>query len=156
MKMDGKRLSSVFSFGACLLLSLLPSLLQSQTAESYEGRWTRGMEILEREARLSIDGVTVDQALAALEAGSGINLAYRPHRLPRTTVSCQCYDLTVKEALDRMLPAVGLWYGVFGDQIVIEPEPLPLLRPSDHQGRFALAESRGTRETDSPRRIESG
>ena len=65
--------------------------------------------LLERPARLEVSGVTLAQALSALQRTSGVAVAFSPDLLPTAADrSCACADVTVGEALDRLLQGTGL------------------------------------------------
>ncbi|MQA92270.1 MAG: hypothetical protein GEU90_18925 [Gemmatimonas sp.] len=77
---------------------------------------------LNRKARLSVHEAELSAALTALQIHSGATLVYSPTQLPQRQVSCQCYDMTVGEALDRLLAASRLRYSLLRGRILIEPQ----------------------------------
>jgi hypothetical protein len=73
-------------------------------------------------ARLSLDSVTVEQALQALGRTAGVSLLYSPDLLPRDRrVSCSCEQVTVRAALERILADTDLTFRAVGKQIRIMP-----------------------------------
>lgn len=73
-------------------------------------------------ARLSVEGVSLNQALIDLQALSGVDLAFSPSLLPvNRKVSCACENATVEEALNRLLIGTANSYARLGGGIVIEP-----------------------------------
>jgi TonB-linked SusC/RagA family outer membrane protein len=84
--------------------------------------------LLERVAHLQIESVTLVRALDALHESSGVRIAFSPSLLPAARVSCACLDVSVGEALDRLLRGTGFRHVSVGSQVLIEPapqEPLP-------------------------------
>jgi TonB-linked SusC/RagA family outer membrane protein len=69
------------------------------------------------------------QGLSLLHERSGVQLAFSPSLLPETReVTCLCEDVTVGEALDRILAGTPFHYVEIGGHVVIEratPPPLP-------------------------------
>lgn len=77
---------------------------------------------LDRMARLSVDSVTVEQALQALRRSAGVSLLYSPDLLPvDRRVSCACDRVTVREVLERILEGANLTFRSSGTQIRIVP-----------------------------------
>lgn len=75
--------------------------------------WEAGAQeassLLERPARLDVEGVTLAQALTALQRTSGVAVAFSPDLLPaEADRSCRCAEVTVGEALERLLRGTGL------------------------------------------------
>ena len=91
------------------------------------------MAPLDRTAYLQVEEVTLLEAINALQASSGVPLAFSPDLLPiDRLVTCDCRDLTVRAALDRILEDTGLRYVEAGRRILIgradngnHPPPLP-------------------------------
>jgi outer membrane receptor protein involved in Fe transport len=86
--------------------------------------------LLERPARLAVEGVALPHGLQELQSRSGVSLAFSPSMLPvEPRVSCACASLTVGEALDRLLAHTPFRYTEVGNHIVIESvapgPPLP-------------------------------
>ncbi|NJD11665.1 MAG: hypothetical protein FIB01_14930 [Gemmatimonadetes bacterium] len=81
---------------------------------------------LDGPARLTVDSVTVEQALQELRRSAGVSLLYSPDLLPADLrVSCPCAHVTVREALARILANTGLTFRTTGTQIRIVPLPRP-------------------------------
>jgi TonB-linked SusC/RagA family outer membrane protein len=83
-------------------------------------------------------------ALDELQRTSGIPVAYSPTLLPADqTVSCECLDATVEEAIETILSGSGLDFLVVADQLVIRRRVPPPLRLPDTRlsaaSRMALA-----------------
>jgi len=76
--------------------------------------------MLDRPARLDVRDVPLEKALVLLQRASGVALAYSPDLVPDDhRVSCACKDLTVSQALDRLLKGTGLRYRLGDDNVVI-------------------------------------
>lgn len=85
-------------FAAAALLSWAPGL----GAQA-------GGSLMERPARLEVVGVTLADALAALQRSSGVPMAYSPDLLPPAADrTCRCREVTVGEALARLLEGTDL------------------------------------------------
>jgi len=83
--------------------------------------------ILELPAHLTLHEVALPVALTLLNEKSGVRVAFSPSLLPTSPpVSCECTDVTVREALDQILAKTGFRYSTLGDQILIEPKDLPV------------------------------
>lgn len=102
----------------------LPVLAQSPTAlETGEVVLAQAHDpsLLDRPARLLIDGVLLTEALTELQTRSGTPLVFSPSLLPQAQrVTCTCERQTVGTALDRILAGLQLTYAEVGDYIVIE------------------------------------
>lgn len=134
----------------CVLLALLTAAslvgehpAQAQSVEQLASMTSGEVNVLDRAARLQVEGVMLDQALQALDAHSGVGLIYSPTRLPAGAVSCDCRQLTVRQALDRLLRDTGMNYSPMGEFILIEPQQRTLNRempvPLSVQGVLAMA-----------------
>lgn len=99
--------------------------------------------LLERPARLSIRDAALEAALAELSRSSGVPLAFSPTRLPRTSdATCECEDVGLREALDRLLDGTSIRYMEMGGQIVLYPaSDLQPLIERRARGRFASTAS---------------
>lgn len=76
--------------------------------------------MLDRPARLDVRDVPLEKALVLLQRASGVALAYSPDLIPdERRVSCPCKEMTVSQALDRLLKGTGLRYRLGDDNIVI-------------------------------------
>jgi len=76
--------------------------------------------LLSRPAGLSVKGVTVPEALALLSTTASVSVAFSPNYLPGgVRVDCECRDVSIAEALDRILSATEFGYLELGDQVVI-------------------------------------
>jgi hypothetical protein len=109
-----------------LLATLVASPLAAQDldisleAEEIAAHATSGQGLLKRPANLIINGVPLYTALTDLQRRSGVSLVYSPSRLPlRRPVTCECYSLSVAEALDRMLAGTDLTYSVINEHILL-------------------------------------
>ncbi|MCA9738554.1 MAG: TonB-dependent receptor [Gemmatimonadetes bacterium] len=75
---------------------------------------------LDRPARLDIGAGSLGDALEALRRSSGVALAYSPDVVPLgRSVSCACQDLSVGEALRRLLEGLDLEVRVVRNQVLI-------------------------------------
>jgi TonB-dependent starch-binding outer membrane protein SusC len=87
--------------------------------------------LLGQPARLRVDDVSLATGLLRLHHSSGVPLAFSPSLIPVSPrVSCRCEQLSVGEALDRMLSGTSLVYTELAGQIVIEQS----LRPFPERG----------------------
>jgi TonB-dependent starch-binding outer membrane protein SusC len=76
--------------------------------------------LLSRPAGLSVKGATVPEALALLSTTASVSVAFSPNYLPGgVRVDCECRDVSIAEALDRILSATEFGYLELGDQVVI-------------------------------------
>ncbi|MCK5653057.1 MAG: carboxypeptidase regulatory-like domain-containing protein, partial [Gemmatimonadetes bacterium] len=76
--------------------------------------------LLDRVARLDVEDVTIEVALRTLHRSSGVAMAFSPDRLPpERRVTCRCRELTVRQALDRLLDGTELQYQEGRRQILI-------------------------------------
>ena len=68
----------------------------------------RGQSLLDLPARLDVRGVSLTIALTRLASESGVSVGFSPTKLrsDSRTVACRCADLTIAEALNRLL--IGL------------------------------------------------
>lgn len=84
-----------------------------------------GEDPLSMPARLRVHDVPLPDALMELHRQSGVNLAFSPTLLPeRGRVSCACEDVTVGEALGRMLAGTPFRHVGVGGHVVIERRPV--------------------------------
>lgn len=80
--------------------------------------------LLERPARLSVEGVPLPAALTELHRRAGVPLVFSEDFVSRERrVSCACLSKTVREALDQLLAGTNLQYAHLRTQILIEPVP---------------------------------
>jgi TonB-linked SusC/RagA family outer membrane protein len=97
--------------------SAQPALIPSSLAS----RATSSVALLRRPAKLSVEKVSLYTALTDLQVRSGVSLVYSPSRLPLDrSVSCECFRLTVGEALERILVGTDVRYSVMDEHILIE------------------------------------
>lgn len=108
-----------------LLLGLFltfPALLAGQAPQFAAGPGGSGTALLERDARLHVEAVPLRDALVALAERSGVPLAYSPSLLPSgQTVTCACQDVTVREALERMLRPLSFRVQEGDGQVILVP-----------------------------------
>jgi len=139
-----------------LVLALLfpATSLEAQTGEQAVVPNPLKVSPLDRMARLTVEGMRLDEALQALDVHSGVGLIYSPTRLPDRIVTCQCADLSVAEVLDRILEDSGMRYSPMGEFILIEPTRGQFLRDSAPvvlaQTPFALASMPASRGATVP------
>ena len=73
-------------------------------------------------SRLSIERTPLSDALVRLAERSQVQIAFSPSLLPPgQRVDCDCADLNMAKALDRLLADTGLGYVELGSQIIIAP-----------------------------------
>jgi TonB-linked SusC/RagA family outer membrane protein len=94
-------------------------------------------EPLARLARLRIFDASVGTALTELQSASGVPLIFSPSLLDgKRKVSCDCAEVTVAEALDRLLAGLRFKYSQLQQSVLIEPgDKLDLVKPPslDHR-----------------------
>lgn len=67
--------------------------------------------VLDRSANLDVEDVRRVEALRALQRASGVAIAFSPDVLPEGgLVTCRCREVTVAQALERILAGTGLVY----------------------------------------------
>jgi TonB-dependent starch-binding outer membrane protein SusC len=78
--------------------------------------------LLDVPAYLVVEDATVDDALHQLGRTSGVPLAFSASLVPpESRTTCDCSELTVRQALDQILSGTGLSYSEVRRQVVIEP-----------------------------------
>lgn len=78
--------------------------------------------LLSRPASLHVQDVTIPEALTMLSEVSRVSIAFSPNSLPGDLpVTCECVDVDLAQALDRILAETRFGYLEFEDQIVISP-----------------------------------
>ncbi|MCY3809725.1 MAG: TonB-dependent receptor plug domain-containing protein [Gemmatimonadetes bacterium] len=82
--------------------------------------------LLAAPARLEVARSPLSDALAQLSHRSRVQVAFSPSVLPPDRlVDCECADLNVARALDRLLAGTDLGYVEMGSQIVVVPKAEP-------------------------------
>jgi TonB-dependent starch-binding outer membrane protein SusC len=113
------------AFVAGAMISMLPAAPVSAQARaaSHAPAADSTEAILARRANLSVTALPLVQALERLAERSGVPMAFSASRLPggKDRVSCDCRDLTVAQALDRMLAGRDLEYAPVSGQVVVFP-----------------------------------
>jgi len=80
--------------------------------------------LLERRAYLVVESAPLAEALQALGRSSGAAIAFSSDALPpRHRATCDCRDVTVRVALDRLVAGTGLRYVEIGPRIIVVPGP---------------------------------
>jgi hypothetical protein len=78
--------------------------------------------VLDRPAGLDVEQEEVERTLRLLRRTAGVALLYSPDLIPPDrTVTCPCQDLTVREALERILEGTGLTFRGSERQVRIIP-----------------------------------
>ncbi|MEJ2185944.1 MAG: TonB-dependent receptor [Gemmatimonadota bacterium] len=81
---------------------------------------------LDRRAGLNVEGAGVEQALRLLRRSAGVGLLYSPDLIPADRiVTCPCENVTVRQALERILEGTGLTFAGNDRQIRIVPAESP-------------------------------
>jgi hypothetical protein len=79
--------------------------------------------VLDRRAGLSVRSAPLIDALRQLQRSANVSLAYSPDLLPPgRIVSCVCEDLTVRQALERLLRGTDLTALASGTQVRLVPD----------------------------------
>ena len=118
------------------LLSL-PAPLTAQSTELTALRGEIGVDpepgtLLATLARLSLERVTLPEALVQLAEHSGVQIAFSPSLLPSTGfVDCDCATKNVARALDGLLGGTELGYVELGSQVIIVPRTRLEVLPRD-------------------------
>jgi len=82
-------------------------------------------------AGLTVQGVSLNEALLALRRSAGVSIAFSPDILPPDIrVTCRCDSVTVGEALRRLLDGTSLSYRGTDTQVLILPAPSAPSPPS--------------------------
>jgi outer membrane receptor protein involved in Fe transport len=116
-KLSGPGLRAVGALALLLLAlgALLPTLAEAQQTDP---------PILERVVGLTLEDVTLEEALREIQRSTGIGLVYSPDLIPvNRTVSCPCAALSVAEALGLLLRGTGLIIRATETQLRILPAP---------------------------------
>jgi TonB-dependent starch-binding outer membrane protein SusC len=117
--------------GLCLTASLLPgrhagaqevASSDRLLASAAKANVRAEQSLLSRAANLNAAGEPLQDALIRLRQTSGVFIAFSPTRLPATTrVTCHCANVTVGEALVRLLQGLPFTYRETGDLVTVEP-----------------------------------
>lgn len=103
---------------ALLICSLAVASVEAQTAASGDA--------LSRPANFESQRAPLVEALAALQASSGVRIAFSPDLIQdRAAPACRCQSVTVGEALTVLLAGTGLTPMPMPDQVLLVPEPEP-------------------------------
>ena len=87
-------------------------------------------------ARLEVARLPLADALARLSQRAGVQVAFSPSLLPvGHRVACECGDLNMAGALDRLLADTDLGYVELGPQIVVVPKATPEVPQPDGSAR---------------------
>lgn len=107
---------------AALLLAAPGSPARAQSI-AIEQTTPPAPSILERPARLVVSEIRLDDALVRLSEASGTVVAFSPSLIKGTArlVSCDCAELSVSQALDRLLVGTRVEYTIVSDQVVLTP-----------------------------------
>jgi hypothetical protein len=117
-----------------------------------------GLGVLDRPAHIMIEDLPLSEGLALLRKETGVPLAFSPSRMEEVgKVSCRCEDVTIREALERMLSETTFRFVEAGKRVIVERHPymsaplaatppqrptesvrLPRLRPAITDDRDAL------------------
>jgi len=135
-------MKSLARLSSALLLAvafLVPSVIAQEfaIAEEYTASDAAPASLLESPAKLTLHRVSLERALGALYAQSGVRVAFSPSLLPTKIVSCDCGDVTVQTALDRILAGTDFRYTAVGEQVLVEPTPAPSIIRGDRRVMFA-------------------
>lgn len=83
--------------------------------------------LLDRPARLEVEGTLLPDALRLLQQRAAVPLVYSHELLPADhRVSCACSALTVGQALERLLAETGLTFRATRAQVMIVPASAPI------------------------------
>src|SRR6188474_2815751 len=86
----------------------------------------QAQSVLDQPARLTVQDQPLEAALRALQASSGVAVAFSPDVIPAARrVSCDCASVSVRVALQRVLAGTELNYTASGRQVLIGVNPPP-------------------------------
>jgi TonB-dependent starch-binding outer membrane protein SusC len=111
------------SWGCSILIVMAAaSDTGAQAARLTNGGAPSIISLLARPARLQIGDTTLVAALVQLEQRSGVALAYSPSLLPQEVrVRCDCAELTMREALSRLLDGTIFGFAETEGQVLLAP-----------------------------------
>jgi iron complex outermembrane receptor protein len=103
-------------------------------------------DLLDRPARLMIVEVSLSEALTTLSEAAGVPIAYSPSLLRKSgrPATCACREVSVAEALDRILTGTVFTYSEMGKQVVV----LPRSEPPAREPEARLVNAGGSKEID--------
>ena len=114
--------------GSILIASLFTATLAAQNPQEVallRGRIGVEPEIgtlLATPALLTVEQLSLDDALTRLSERSGVQIAFSPSLLPpRHLVACDCAALNIARALDLLLEGTELGYVELGMQVIVVP-----------------------------------
>lgn len=114
------------TLAACLIASMLgagSAAAQDVAVAQHRSTQTPERSALDQPAGLDIESLRLAEAFAALQEASGVRIAFSPSLLPDVIVGCDCAEMTVRGALDRLLTGIPFRYALVGAQVLIEPDP---------------------------------
>lgn len=83
-------------------------------------------EVLRSPAGLEVEGVSLLEALEALHESSGVPIVYSPSLIPASReVTCRCAEISIGEALVRLLRGTGSEAVASDGQIIVAPVDRP-------------------------------
>ena len=111
---------------AALSIAASPPRAGAQVTWLATGRQFPSIALLDRPARLVVDGLPLIEALRQLEHASGVALAYSPSLVPASlTVSCGCHDASLRDALTTLLAATRFSFRETDGQVLLIPASPP-------------------------------
>ncbi len=117
--------------GACPM-----ALAEAQQRIADAGGKEAAARLLEMPAQLDVRNITLTAALTQLSEASGVVVAFSPTLLnsDHRRVDCACRELTVSQALDRLLSGLGFRYSVRDGQVILTPVVPPASRHAEPAG----------------------
>jgi hypothetical protein len=115
----------------CLLLAFTSYANLPHGRANHEGltavpAYAAERSLLAKPAGLAVRGVTLVEALSLLEFTSSVHVAFSPTSLPTgLRVNCGCEELSIAEALDRILSDTDFSYLELGNHIFVLRRPPP-------------------------------
>jgi len=117
-----------------VLVAALPNMGHAQRSpeRSLASVKGRSESPLERPALLTVAGLPLGRALEELHKRSGVDLLFSPSLIPPgQRASCDCAEVTVAHALERLLAGTPLQYvEVAGQVVIIDANDVGRTRPS--------------------------
>ena len=145
------RIRSLTAACALAITAVASAAAQSPMAMTPHGP---RLSALERQAHLSVERVTLEDALIRLHETSGVPVSFSPSRLPRDLlVSCQCQSRSVGESLGALLEGTQFGFReVEGQVLIIDRTAAPALVRPEIPLQYAMLTQPGSSPLSCPRR----
>lgn len=117
--------SGSITWAVMLMLRVtVPMPAQEVMTSSRQVDVQRNPDPLAVRAGLSVENVALLAALTELHQTSGVAFAFSPSLIPpERKASCDCEDVSVRTALERLLKGTSLGYAAWHEKVLVEPKP---------------------------------